>query len=461
MSTTSAAAGLCRLSIRAPDRNFDLAVPTDVPLIDLMPTIVSYAGPQVEEAGLEHGGWVLQDVGGDPLDEESTPEALDLHDGQVLHLRSRQEVMPAVHFDDLVDGISKGMQERPWAWKPAATKRLLHGSVLVAAGIIWLGLLLPGGFPGEWLVRSLAAGVAALLLLAASLSASRAVGDAFAGTIFGLAAVPFFALAGFLVPGPGASGMAVLLAAAATAAGGAVLALAASGTHPHAFLGVLVVCVFGVITALLALVTSTMAEAVSATAMIAVLFGAFVPGLSFRVAGLKMPPLPTNSEQLQEGIDPHPSRNVLDRTAIADKYMTSLFLAVGAVCAVAVFGLLTEPDWATYTMAGVLSAIMLLHGRDVGGIWHRLSVVLPGVLGVTMLLLALSMQDLFGRLLLFVGVALVGTALMVSGWVVPGNRLVPYWGRAADIIHVLLAVSLIPLMLTVLGVFGWIRAFNG
>lgn len=455
--STSAVAGLCRLSIRAPDRNFDLAVPTDVPLIDLMPTIVGYAGPQVEEAGLEHGGWLLQDVGGEPLDEEATPEALGLHDGQTLYLRSRQEAIPAVHFDDLVEGISSGMKDRPGAWHPTATKRLLHGSVLVAAGIIWLGLLLPG----ESLVRSIAAGVAALLLLAASGSASRAVGDAFAGTVFGLAAVPFFGLAGFLAPGPEASGMAVLLAASATAAGGAVLALAASGTHPHAFLGVLVVCVFGVLTALLMLLTNTVAEAVSATAVIAVLFGAFVPGLSFRVAGLKMPPLPTNSEQLQEGIDPHPSRNVLDRTAIADKYMTSLFLAVGAVCAVAVVGLLTEPDWATCTMAGVLSAIMLLHGRDVGGVWHRLSVVLPGVLGCTLLLLALSMQDLLGRLLLFAGVALAGVALMVAGWTVPGNRLVPYWGRAADILHVVLAVSLLPLMLLVIGVFGWIRSFNG
>ncbi|MEV0699368.1 type VII secretion integral membrane protein EccD [Saccharopolyspora sp. NPDC050389] len=455
--STSTVAGLCRLSIRSPDRNFDLAVPTDVPLIDLMPTIVSYAGTQVEEAGLEHGGWLLQDVGGEPLDEEVTPETLGLYDGQALYLRSRQEAMPAVHFDDLVDGVATGMQERPGAWKPAATKRLLHGLTLVAAGVIWLGLLLPG----DSLVRSVAAGVVALLLLAAAGSASRAVGDAFAGTAFGVAAVPFFALAGFLVPGPEATGMAALLAASATAAGGVVLALAASGTYPHAFLGVLVVCVFGVIMALLMLVTDTLAEAVAATSVIAVVFGAFIPGLAFRVAGLRMPPLPTNSEQLQEGIDPHPSRNVLDRTVVADRYMTALYLAVGVICAAGVTGLLTEPGWPTYTMAGVLSAVLLLHGRDVGGVWHRLSVVVPGAYGFTVLVLALSTQELFGRLLVFVGVALVGVALMVAGWIVPGNRLVPYWGRAADILHVLLAVSLLPLMLLVLGVFAWIRAFNG
>ncbi|MEV5544425.1 type VII secretion integral membrane protein EccD [Saccharopolyspora shandongensis] len=455
--STSAVAGLCRLSIRAPDRNFDLAVPTDVPLIDLMPTIISYAGSQVEEAGLDHGGWLLQEVGGEPLDEEATPEALGLHDGQTLYLRSRQEAMPAVHFDDLVDGIASGMQERAGSWTATGTKRLLHALTLVVAGIIWLGLLLPG----DSLVRSVAAGVVSLLLLAAAGSASRAVGDAFAGTAFGIAAVPFLALAGFLAPGPEASGMAALLAASATAAGGAVLALAASGTHAHAFLGVLVVCVFGVVTALLMLLIGSLAEAMAATAVIAVIFGAFIPGLAFRVAGLRMPPLPTNSEQLQEGIEPHPSRNVLDRTEVADNYMTALYLAVGLVCAAAITGLLTEPDWSTYTMAGVLSAVLLLHGRDVGGIWHRLSVVIPGAFGCTVLVLVLAQQDLFGRLLLFVGVALLGVALMVAGWVVPGKRMVPYWGRAADILHVLLAVSLLPLMLTVLGVFGLIRAING
>ncbi|TDD41034.1 type VII secretion integral membrane protein EccD [Saccharopolyspora elongata] len=456
--STSTVAGLCRLSIRAPDRNFDLAVPTDVPLIDLLPTIVSYAGSQVEEAGLEHGGWVLQGVGGEPLDEESTPEALGLLDGQVLYLRSRQETMPAVHFDDLVDGIATGMQERSGNWKATTTKRLLHGLSLVVAGIIWVGLLLPG----DALIRSVAAGVVALLLLAASGSASRAVGDAFAGTAYGIAAVPFLGLAGFLAPGPEASGMALLLAASATAAGGAVLALAASGTHAHAFLGVLVACIFGVVTALLMMLTGSVAEAVSATAVIAVLFGAFIPGLSFRVAGLRMPPLPTNSEQLQEGIEPHPSREVLERTAVADKYMTALYLAVSLVCTASIFGLLTEPNWATCTMAGVLSLVLLLHGRDVGGLWHRLSVVVPGAFGATALVLALAAaQPVLGRLLLFVGIALIGVALMVAGWIVPGRRMVPYWGRIADILHVLLAVSLLPLMLTVLGVFGLIRAFNG
>ncbi|MFE0022698.1 type VII secretion integral membrane protein EccD [Amycolatopsis sp. NPDC059021] len=454
----STVAGLCRLSIRAPGKSFDLAVPADVPLADLLPTIVGYAGDDLDEAGLDHGGWVLQDLGDAPLDEEATPEVLGLRDGQVLYLRSRQDSLPAVHFDDIVDGIGTGLRDRPGAWHPAATKWLLHGMALVAAAFAWAGILLSG----PTLPRTAAAIVVALLLLAAAGSASRAVGDAVAGTLYGVAAVPLFALAGLLVPGPSATPAALLLASATAAAGGVVLALVASGTHPQVHLGVLVVCVFGVLTAGIMLAAGELASAFAVTAVLAVIFGAFVPGLAFRLAGLKMPPLPTNADQLQEGIDPLPSKTVLDRGAVADQYLVALFLATGAVCAAAITGLLTAPGWAPVVTAGVLSVLLLLHGREVGGIRTRLAVVLPGAYGLAALAITQAVHlALPGRLLLVVGVLLAGAALMVAGWTVPGRRMVPYWGRIADVVHVLFAVALLPLTLLVLGVFGFLRAING
>ncbi|GAA4532654.1 type VII secretion integral membrane protein EccD [Amycolatopsis samaneae] len=454
----STVAGLCRLSIRAPGRSFDLAVPADVPLADLVPTMVGYAGNDLDEAGLDHGGWVLQDLGGEPLDDEATPEALGLRDGQVLYLRSREDALPAVHFDDLVDGIGAGLRDRPGAWRPAATKWLLHGLALVAATLAWSAILLPGPI----LPRASAAIVVAVLLLAASGSASRAVGDAVAGTLYGVAAVPFFALAGLLVPGPAAAPSALLLASATAAAGGVVLALVASGTHPHVHLGVLVVCVFGVLTAGVMLLTGEVAPAFAVTAVLAVLFGAFLPGLAFRLAGLKMPPLPTTAEQLQEGIDPHPSRTVLDRGAVADRYLTALFLATGVVCAAVITGLLTAGGWAPAVLAGLLGALLLLHGREVGGLRTRLAVVLPGAYGLVALTVTQAVRlDLTGRFLLVAGVLLAGAALMVAGWTVPGRRMVPYWGRIADVVHVLFAVALLPMALLVLGVFGFLRAING
>lgn len=42
----------------------------------------------------------------------------------------------------------------------------------------------------------------------------------------------------------------------------------------------------------------------------------------------------------------------------------------------------------------------------------------------------------------------------------PGRRLVPYWGRAGELLHSAAAVSLLPLALWVLGVYGMLRSLD-
>lgn len=79
--TNSAVAGLCRLRFHTPQAAFELAVPADVPLADLLPAVLSYAGGELAEQGLDHGGWVLQRLGDEPLDEEQSADALELRDG--------------------------------------------------------------------------------------------------------------------------------------------------------------------------------------------------------------------------------------------------------------------------------------------------------------------------------------------------------------------------------------------
>ena len=48
-----------------------------------------------------------------------------------------------------------------------------------------------------------------------------------------------------------------------------------------------------------------------------------------------------------------------------------------------------------------------------------------------------------------------------SAWTVPGRRLVPHWGRTGEVIHTLIAISLIPLLLQVLGLFPYLRGLGG
>ncbi len=458
-TTTS---NLCRLTVRAPDRTFELAVPADVQVMDLLPTIVAFAGDNLDETGLGHSGWVVQRLGEDALDEQSTPDALGLRDGDTLYLRPRQDALPAVHFDDLVDSVATTLRERQESWRPEFSRRMLIAALLVflAAGI---GLL---SLHGSRDLRTAVAAVTGVLLLAGSASASRAMGDAVAGTVLGAAAVPFVALAGALVP-PATTGHdllgARLLAASAAAAGAAVLALAVVGVSAPLFLAIALAAVLTTVEGLVMLAFGVrLGQSAALVSVVAVFLGVFVPATAFRLSGLRLPPLPGNADQLQEGIEPHDADNVVKRSALVDQYATAFYLAIGVVVAAGLTGMLHDPGAPGYTLMAALSTLGVLYGSRLGGIWPRLALTVPGLYGWSLLALRIGAGlSANGRLLEFVVVILVAGVLTVASWTVPGRRLLPHWAHATNLLHSLVAVSLLPLALWVLGLYHYLRGLGG
>ncbi|MBO4257487.1 type VII secretion integral membrane protein EccD [Streptomyces griseorubiginosus] len=464
--TDSVTAGLCRITVRAPAKSMDLAVPGDIPVAELLPTLVELGGADLAESGLEHGGWVLQRVGGRPLDEEATLDVAGLRDGEILYLRPRAEALPEPHFDDLVDGIATAMSRRPHAWTPELSRVVLIGCAVAALGAGLAVLGLPGQQP--WLQAGVAFG-AGLLLLAGAASASRAVGDAATGAALGVVAAAYWAYAGWLLPGGslhGVGGAEVLgsrlLASSAAGAGAAVLALASVAAFTPLFLAVTAVAAGGALLGGLMIGFDLSArDATSIVVLATVVFGALVPALSFRLSGLRTPPLPTNAAQLQQGIDPHPSADVTARTEIADGWMTALLTAAGLVCLGCLAALVVPFGPPGGCMAGALTLLLVLHGRGMGSLWQRLALIAPGVLGGVGLAVALARTlDPGSRLPLVAGLAAVAAALAIASWTVPGRRLVPYWGRAAELLHSAAAISLLPLALWVLGVYGSLRSLS-
>ncbi|MCI4042367.1 type VII secretion integral membrane protein EccD [Streptomyces sp. TRM75563] len=465
--TDTQVAELCRLTVRAPAKSIDLAVPADVPVADLLPAVLGYAGDNLEEAGIDHGGWVLQRLGGEPLDEELTLDSYGLRDGDTLYLRPRAEALPEVHLDDLVDGIATTMRDHPFGWTPKVSRWALLGIVvaILAGGVLVIAW--PGG---SSLSRSVFATAAGLLLLAGAGSASRAVGDAGAGAALGFMVGPYLALAGWLLPGGELGGPhayetlgARLLAASAAMAGGAVLALAVVAAFAALFLSVAVVSLFAAIAAVLLLTTDLApVHAAGILAVLAVILGAFVPSLAFRMSGMRMPPLPTNAQQLQEGIEPHAASAVSARAILADGWMTSLYGAVGLVGAACVAVLARERELAEIIMTVALCLLLVLHARGLGNIWQRMSLVVPGVFGLLLLVLVAAPAASPGsRLVTAAGLLAAAAAVAIAAWTVPGRRLVPYWGRAGEVLHSALAIAVLPLALWVLGVYGALRAING
>ncbi|MFC9328463.1 type VII secretion integral membrane protein EccD [Kitasatospora sp. NPDC057015] len=457
MSGTTVAAGLVRLRFRAPEAAFELALPGDVVLADLLPAVLGYAGPGVEESGSEHSGWVLQRPGGPPLDEERTLEGLGLHDGEELFLRPGLEALPEVHFDDLVDGVRAGTTARGDSWRPAATH---HLALALALTVLACGLLLLA-LPGPAGPRCAAAAVTAVLLLGGGAAATRLVGDPPAGVALGVAGVGYAAAAAALLPG--VTGPARLLAGGSAAVGATVLALAVVGAGPF-FVGLLVAAVLALGAGGLAAYGVPATHSAAVTAAAAVLFGAFVPGLAFKLAGLRLPALPRNADELQEEIEPFPAEDVLARSLVADGYLAGCFIAVGAVCAtaLALLGTARGGGWGVTVLSADLSALLLLHARDIGGVRQRLALLLPGALGFALLAVRSGQDaDQGGRLVLFTVLLAVAAGLAVTAWTVPGRRLLPYWGRAGDLLHSLAALALLPLALQVLGFYQAMRGLAG
>jgi type VII secretion integral membrane protein EccD len=449
-------AGLCRINVRAPESTFELTIPTDVPFFDLLPTIVNYAGSELAEQGLQHGGWILQRIGEEALDGEGTADSLKLHDGDILYLRPRRAELPPIHFDDLVDGVATALRSSTASWRPELSRLMMFGFVS-ALMVSCLAIL---AVSGSDLARTITAACVGLLLLAGAASATRAVDDAVVGATLATAALPFVALAAALLPtGPDTDLLgARLLAAGAAAAATAAIALAVVGSGAALFLSCGIVSVYVAIAGLFVVNGIPLGHAAAAVSVLVVILGVYVPAIGARLGGLRLPPLPSNSEQLQEGIEPHDAKSVLARSVATQHYVTAMYSGVGILYTACLTGLLLGANWSGFTVLGVLDLLALLHGRSLGGVAHRLLVTLPGVYGILLLATVLGWQAaLVTRLLIVAGLVLLAAVIAVVGWTVPGRRMLPHWGHTANIMHSLLAMSLVPLVLQVFGIYGMLR----
>ncbi len=469
LMTDSTVAELCRLTVRAPQVSVDLAVPAGVPVSDLLPTLLRYVGEEAEEAGLDHAGWVLQRLGDAPLDEETTLARAGLADGDVLYLRPHTESLPEARLDDLVDGISDTVGRRMRTWSPNAARGLLGGTA-VATLALALMLVFRPGLDGSGSLRVACAGVTGVLVLAGAASASRAVGDRLTATVLGLLVAPCLALAGWVLPGGDLTGPdaarvvgARLLAAGAAGAGGAVLALAATAVGAPALCATALVAVATAVTGTLIGYAGMEAPAAVALVMVVLALGAgAVAPFAFKLAGMRMPALPSSAGELQEGIDPYAGDEVAERTELAGRWVTALFAATGTAAVAALVVLAEHPNLPEVLTALVLSLLLLLHSRGLVHIGQRLTLALPGVAGLLLLARAWAVDsDGDTRLVVFAVLLAAAAGLVIATWTVPGRRMLPYWGRAAELAHTVFAVALLPLSLWVAGLFGWLRGLFG
>jgi type VII secretion integral membrane protein EccD len=459
VAPTNVVTSTVRLTILAQRLRVDLAVPTDVAVAELTATIVSGLGTSTADVGVDQGGWVLQRLGEAPLDPSLTLAALQIRDGETLRLAPQSGQLAEFAYDDVLDAVASGVNSTP-RWGPTHTRRALLITAAAALGFTQIAAILSGP---TWLLPALLLGVLAVLLLvsaglfahsasqprsallAGALATAAAVGAAASGTGGHDRVWQFGA-----VQGLPAAGAAVLVA---------VLALVITGTGVSLFVGVIVAGLLAAIGAAAVDVTSLTAAATGGlVAGVALMFSPFLAILSFRLSRLELPLVPANAEDLRRDDGTVNSLVVLRQAARADQFLTGLVSGVAiaiAACAV----LLASSDTTGKALATVLALVVLLRARLYTGRGQRGALLIGGLVALLAVATSIAVQlDPTPRLLALAipAVLLSVVVFLLSDWL-PGRRLAPPWGRAADLLESALVLAVIPLALAVMGVYGAIK----
>lgn len=457
------AQGLTRVTIAAPRRRIDVALPEHVATAEILPGLLRHAGDDLADAGEKHGGWVLRRHDGSALDPARTLGAQELRDGEVLHLLPRRDDWPEMDYDDVVDAIATGARRNGTAWTRASTRRC---GLAVAAGVLVLalGLLFLAGPP--WTVPGISAVAVAVVLVGAATLLARVLPDSLAGAVLGAAALPY-AFVGALVAvlGPatlGEVGAAELLLASSTLVLAGVGVLIGVGDRLQWPVAAIVTGLGGVLGASLSYAGTTPGGAAAVVVSLAVALVPAVPLLAMRLGKLPMPALPTTVEDLLRD-EKMPSRaTVYGLVVRSDELLTGMLLGASVVSSVCLVFLVLEGGNSQLALVAIVSAASLLRARLFPTVRQRVPLLALGLAGLSTLALGSALYDPVLSVPVLVPVMLVVAAVVVTAGLVYSRRNpTPYFGRVADILDVLLVIAVVPVTCGTLGLYDWVRGLGG
>lgn len=458
------ASGLSRVTIVAPRSRLDVALPSDVVLADLLPTVLDYAGTDLGDDPTARNGWTLSRLNGAVLDSAHTPAQLDVRDGELLYLRPRGDEIPNLVFDDLVDAVATGTRTRAGRWTPATT-RLVGLTIAVVSLVIGAVAVLFAG-PPQLPSGLLGMGLAVAMLVVAVVFA-RVLGDTRSATAFALVSCVYGAVGGLLILAgnrtPGQLTGADVLVAATVAL--VVTALAAVGVADNQPVFLCIgVCVMAVlITAAVALVFDIGSPAASALT-VTVAFAALpaLPMLAYRLAGLPIPTVPTEREHLRQDTENVDGATVLDLAQRADAFLAGMLSALAIIGASA--AVLISPDGMRGTALCIaVGLLMMARARWFISRAQRVPLLAAGGIALAAgAAVTFVSVDHTLRLAVVFGATLAIAAIAIGFGLTGGRRRAsPIWGRTLDGLEVLLILSLVPLAIWVSGLYHWIRAVRG
>ncbi|WHT18021.1 type VII secretion integral membrane protein EccD [Crossiella sp. CA-258035] len=457
MTTT----GLVRVTVAAPHRRIDMALPEQSSVAEIVPGLLRHAGEHLADDGAADGGWLLRRGDGSALELGRTLGSYRIRDGEVLHLTSRRTEWPELEYDDLVDAIADGAGRAGRAWSARHTR--LAG-LAVGGLVLLLGLAVvlragpPWPMPGLWSL------LVSLLLLAVGATLARTAGDAVAGAVFGALSLPYSFLGGALLLAGSHPlldlGAPQIQAGSAALLFGAVLGHLGTAHGLPVFAAAATTGLLGVLGGVLAgLDTFDGAQAAAIVAGAVLAFSPLLAPLAIRLARVPMPVLPRTTADLVRN-DPQPPRPaVYQAVARAHGLLTGMLVGVALVAVVCQVLLVRSGRTSALWLLVVLALGFLLRARLYPVLWQRVPLLGAGVCGVVCLALG---PLLSGR------VAIAGAVLLVVGGLVvlaglhhSRRQASPYLGRYAELFEVAVVLAVVPVVCAVLDLYAYLRGLGG
>ncbi len=450
---------LARVTVAAPTRRMDLALPDNMLVAELLPHLVRHADGALGDTTARQGGWVLRRATGGVLEADRNLAAQGVRDGELLHLSPAREDWPELEYDDVVEVIAGGARRAARSWGSAATRRC--GLAVTAAALLFgLAGLAVAGAP--WTLPALVALAVAAVLTVAGILLSRAFGDAAAGAVVAAAGLPYAFSGGAWLLTPADAGFSDIGAAGLLLGSAVLLAVSVLGHTgvaglPRLFTAGIAAALTGLLAALLDLAGISAAGSAAVALTVAIGMLPSYPIVASWIGRLPFPELPNRAEDILKDKAMPRRADVFAAVARASEVLTGLLLAAALTSTVAIGYLMaTERTTAGVWLVVAAVAALLLRARLLPTPQQRVPLLVAG-LAVLALGAVLASGSATAGLMLLAGASVVAGVALAAGLVFSRRAPTPYLGRAADILDVLAIMALIPLACAVIGIFESIR----
>ncbi|MGY2032266.1 type VII secretion integral membrane protein EccD [Nocardia gipuzkoensis] len=464
---------LARVTILAKHTQVDMAIPVDVPVALVIPSVVDMVAQHSRSNDFDNEGeryepaeWVLARIGHPPFSNSLSLGEHGVRDGELLMLESASHTAPTPLFDDIMYNVAIADTDHYRSWTPRVAR--ITGSVLAAITMIvgCLGLLLsPGSLPIA--VGGSIALVVAILLVVAAMVLSRMYGDTGTALVLGGCALPAAFSAGMLFV-PDHYGWAHVLLGSVLAGATAILAWRVTGVGLALFIGVATLAAYAVPAALVGLLTGQPERAIGAGAAALGLVGlSLAPRISMLLAKLPLPPVPspgTPIDPTEDDPDDHRALPTMEALRVkserARMYLAGLVAATTLVTAIGALAATDpasdDPYWPGIALALVCAAVLMFRSRTYAGA-EQAVVLIAGGAAIVLIMLVGAGFAMHQPLAVF-GAAMVAlVAALILGIIIPNQSATPPMRRGVELLEYTFVAAVLPLAFWVADLYSLVR----